>query len=173
MTAPNPGAYVPVQTQAPVKDKFEGWPPGAYEFKPGVFYFKHLSTNAGPFSKPEEAWAWIKAVEVRNANLEQVDRETANTKYEGLFPAKNFILGPGEGREAAFIYAANKQYWMNGNADTEFIYRRAGLFSGMHADIARLINYGEQEQIYEHKNYQQTMNDFPDTPLKQAVMKFF
>jgi hypothetical protein len=113
----------------------------------------------------------MKRVDRSRANLEEEDRAQAAQVYEGQFPARNLILGPGEGREAAFVYAANCIAFEQGKG-TERIHRGAGLFSGTDAEIRQLINYGEQEQILEHKSYAQTVADFPDTPLKQAVMKF-
>lgn len=161
-----PAAPAPALVEPPQRAK--SWPYGAYEFQPGAWYVRHGSTNAGPFARPEEYWDWVRRVEIRDRNLEEADRATANTVYAGPFSAAALIHRPTEGREAAFIYAADCIAFEQGKG-TEFIYRRSGLFSGMHADISRLINYGEQEQIFEHKSYAQTMADFPDTALGRAV----
>ena len=161
---------IPAITE-PVHEAAQGWPPGAYEFPAkgsGNWYVKHGVTNAGPFKVPAEYDAWVEAVKRRDASAHEADRMYANTVYQGMFPAGNFLHGPGEGAEAAFIYAANCLY-METHDDTEYIYRRAGLFSGTHADIARLINYGEQERIFTHKNYAQLVAEFPDTPVGRAV----
>lgn len=148
-----------------------GWPPGTYQFnidhrsgKP-VFYTPYDGSNGGPFFEPQEAWDWMKAVDQRNANLKENYERTAAQVFVGQFPALNFVLGPHEGREAAFLYSASRLF-----GSSAFWWEK-GLFSGKFHEINQLINYGEQEQLYEHKSHEQTVQDFPDTPVKQAVLK--
>ncbi len=147
-------------------DKF-GWPPGAYEFQPGVYYVPYKGAHGGPFKEAKEAFVWMEAVDRRDKNLDNWTNQEASTVYVGMFPAINFIHGVSEGREAAFIYAASR-LCKDGNR----FYRGGGLFSGSYNDISALINYGEQEQIYEHKSFEQTVADFPDTPVSQAVRAY-
>jgi hypothetical protein len=149
----------------------KGWPPGAYTFGPSkANYVSYKGAQAGPFTQLSEWHDWKRRVDQPDANMDAADQATAATNYTGRFPASNFIHGPNEGAEAAFIYAANRLYAQK-HSDTEYIHRRAGLFSGTDADINRLINYGEQEQIFLHKSFDDTVRDFPATPLKEAVMR--
>lgn len=147
----------------------EGWPPGAYRFGPwGEVYVPRGTTSAGPFKRIEEYHDWVRRIESLEASNAANDKALGSANYSGRFPAANFMLGPREGREAAFIYAASRVFNARKGDD---LYRNVGLFSGTYADISRLINYGEQEQIFEHRTYEQTIADFPDTPLKKAVME--
>jgi hypothetical protein len=159
---------VPAVTQ-PVNLNTAGWPVGTYEFKPGVYYTPYDGSNGGPFSKPAEAFAWIEAVDQRNRNSKEADEAMAKEVFVGLFPAANFILRPNEGAEAAFIYSANRMLQSKRGSQAGNLYWDFGLFSGNRDQINGLINYGEQEQLYLHKNYETTFKDFPDTPVGQAV----
>lgn len=163
----SPPWYDPVGTNP--NNDLPGWisVPGAYQSKPGAWYVPYKGANAGPFTTPFEWYDYQRRVDARDANLTAHDTATAAIQYVGLFPARNFLLGVSEGAEAAFIYAAAMLYRDRGKGD---LYRNAGLFSGTYADISRLVNYGEQEQIFLHKTYEQTVADFPATPLKRAVM---
>lgn len=164
---PAPAPVAPVAVTA--------WPPGAYEFPApgsGTWYVPVLATQAGPFRSPSEFDAWLTAAAQRDTNLAKWKEEFLAKAYTGQFPARNFIFGPGEGAEAAFIYAASRLYRGKEDAAGRFnadMYRDCGLFSGGNLDIAALINYGEQEQLYLHKTYEQTVADFPDTPVGRAV----
>jgi len=155
------------------------WPPGSYEFPAagsGSWYVPIPGGTAGPFKRPEEYAEWVDAVKRRDKNLHEADRILANTYYEGPFPADSFIHGPGEGADAAFIYAASVIYRDSNDAKGKYntnLFHQAGLFSGYHAAISRLINYGEQEFIFTHMGVQQAVDSYPDNELKRAVLAAF
>jgi hypothetical protein len=114
----------------------------------------------------------MKAVDRNIANSQQNEQDWKDARYTGLFPALNFIHGPSEGAEAAFIYSASRLYREANDAKQIWntdMYRNEGLFTGTNNELAQLINYGEQEQLYQHKSHVQTVADFPDTPVGQAV----
>jgi hypothetical protein len=148
-----------------------GWPPGTYQFQPGVFYTPYSGSQGGPFKEPKEAFAWIEDIDRRNRNSKEGDEARANQVFTGLFPAVNFIHRPREGAEAAFIYSANYVMQMGSGKGSQAgnLYWDDGLFSGKYGDINSLINYGEQEQIFQHKSHEATFKDFPNTPVGQAV----
>ena len=159
---------VPAVSQ-PVNLNTQGWPVGTYEFKPGVYYVPYDGSQGGPFKEPKEAFAWMAAVDRRNKSLKEGDQQTAGRVYEGMFPALNFIHGSSEGREAAFIYSANRIMQEAKGSAAGNLYWDFGLFSGSVDDINGLINYGEQEQIFEHRSFFDTYQAFPDTPVGRAV----
>jgi hypothetical protein len=146
-----------------------GWPPGTYQFQPGVFYTPYGGSQGGPFKEPKEAFAWIESIDRHNRNSKEDDQQSGAQVFVGLFPAANFILGPNEGAEAAFIYSANRMLQSKRGSAAGNLYWDFGLFSGNRDQINGLINYGEQEQIYQRKNHEATFNDFPDTPVGKAV----
>jgi hypothetical protein len=146
-----------------------GWPPGTYEFVAGAFYVPYKGSQGGPFKEPKEAFAWMKSVDQNLANGAANDKERDAQVFNGMFPAVNFMHGPGEGREAAFIYSANRLLQEGKGSQAGNLYWDFGLFSGGRAAINGLINYGEQEQIYEHRSFAETYAAFPDTPVKQAI----
>jgi hypothetical protein len=156
----------------PVNVNTEGWPVGTYEFQPGVYYVPYKGSNGGPFKEPKEAVAWMAAIDRNIANSQQNEQDWKDAVYRGTFPALNFIHGPQQGDEAAFIYAASRIYREMMDKRGIFnsdMYRNEGLFTGTNNEIAQLINYGEQEQLYQHKTFAQTLVDFPDTPVGRAV----
>lgn len=126
--APAPAPSAPA-VEAP---RAKSWPYGAREFVPGAWYVQHGSTNAGPFSKPEEYWEWVKRVEERDANL--ADDTKWQSPGRGSIPASQLSKN-----DAAYLWHRHHDYRLarrNGDLFRE-------VCSGSHHDIARAIQKGD------------------------------
>lgn len=109
-----------------------GWPEGAYEFKPGVWYVPYKGAQGGPFGNPVEAVYWMNAVDARDAN-----NANANYKADGR---GSFPVGQLTANDAAYLRSVVGRYvLMKQNGD---IFR--DVLAGSHDDINRAIELGDR-----------------------------
>ena len=160
-SAPNYGSQ-PVTNDKPIPPY-----PVTGKFQPEQIAF---AMDYGKYRYDEGHPAAQEHVVAKQALLAEVNKTPVSEQIVGKFPAVNFMLGPGEGREAAFLSAASQLFHLKWKTLlVTHLYRKEGLFSGTPLEISALINYGEMEQAFEHKSIEQTYTDFPDTAVRRAV----
>lgn len=118
-----------------IPPQFFEWPPGAYQFQPGVWYVAYAGTQGGPFKTPAEALDWMRRVDKRDANLAESDRTGAwKSPGRGSIPVTSLSRD-----DAAYVRYRSHDYTLKVHNGDLF----RDLCSGSHDDIARAIMLGD------------------------------
>lgn len=128
------GKFVPPETkfpEQPVNVTTEGWPVGAYEFQPGVWYVPYRGAQGGPFDTPSQAFAWMRAVDMRDVNLANAD-----------------FTAPGRGSVPVTSLTDNDKAYLRSVLGNYLLVKQNGdiyrdVLSGTHEQINLAINAGD------------------------------
>jgi len=148
-----------------------GWPPGAYEFQPGVWYVPDSgdpsAQHGGPFSTPEEAWQWI--TQVQKWRADSAARDAADKTKVTAGRVSAMAIKPSD---AMFLSAANYLFQAQRGSAEGNLWWDFDLLTGVPHEINYQINEGDRLLIQHQATKEEFFKQY-NGPFKADVVGIF